>query len=322
MRDISTTRLRLGSISFPAILVLLATQGCRAEAVTVRDAAGRDVTITDSSRIISIGGAVTEVLYALGLEDRIVAVDTTSVYPKRALAEKPNVGYMRQLSPEGVLGLSPTLILASEAAGPPSTIAVLEAARVPFVRIADRDTADGVVAKIQLVAEVTGRRERGACLAASVRADFDALARQRAKVAGPLKILYVLSFVNDRPMVAGTGTAADSALGLAGAQNAMASMSGYKLVNDEAIVAARPDAVVAMQRRQQDYSAETVFARPAFVMTPAANSKTFLSMDGQYLLGFGLRAPRAARDLGAYLYPDKIGAPLPSEQKADSLCPY
>ena len=59
----------------------------------------------DASRIVSIGGAVTEILYALGQDKRVVAIDITSLYPVTALKEKPNVGYLRQLSPEGVLGL-------------------------------------------------------------------------------------------------------------------------------------------------------------------------------------------------------------------------
>ena len=81
-----------------------------ADSITVKDAAGRSIAITDPSRIVSVGGAVTEILYALRLESRIIAVDSTSLYPPHALAEKPSVGYMRQLSPEGVLGLGPSLV--------------------------------------------------------------------------------------------------------------------------------------------------------------------------------------------------------------------
>src|SRR4051812_20647211 len=97
-----------------------------AGAVTVRDAAGRTVEVKDANRIVSVGGAVTEILYELGLKDRIVAVDTTSLYPVEALKQKPNVGYMRALSAEGVLGLNPSLVLAIDGAGPKETIAVLE----------------------------------------------------------------------------------------------------------------------------------------------------------------------------------------------------
>ena len=302
-----------------SVTLFMAVRTC-AEEIAVVDATGRRITIAGSSRIVSIGGATTEILYALGVEDRVVAVDSTSVYPKRALAEKPNVGYMRRLSPEGVLSRSPTLILATEGAGPKDAVAVLEAARVTFVQIPDHSTPEGVIEKINLIAEATGRREQGRCLAAATQADFDALAAQRSRTAKPLRVLYVLSFVNGRPMVAGTDTAADNAIALAGAVNAISGVNGYKPVNDEAVIAAKPDVVVAMERPQQMYAAETVFANPAFAMTLAASHKRFLSMDGQYLLSFGPRTARAVRDLATYLYPEMASGPLPSESGSDGPC--
>ena len=78
--------------------------------------------VKDASRIVSIGGAVTEILYALGLKDRVVAVDATSLYPDEALKQKPSVGYFRALSAEGVLGLNPSLVLAIDGAGPKETV--------------------------------------------------------------------------------------------------------------------------------------------------------------------------------------------------------
>ena len=129
------------AVTIAALCVAAATPAV-GDAVTVRDASGRAVAIRDASRIVSVGGAVTEILYALGLESRVIAVDSTSLYPPRALAEKPNVGYMRQLSAEGVLGLGPSLVLAAEGAGPKETIAVLETAAIPFVRVPDQFTGD------------------------------------------------------------------------------------------------------------------------------------------------------------------------------------
>lgn len=282
--------------------------------------APQDAPARDISRIVSVGGAVTEILYALGLESNVVALDTSSVYPERALAEKPNVGYMRQLSPEGILALSPSLILASDGAGPNEAIAVLRAADVPLVFVPDAFTGPGIVEKIRAVARAVGRRERGECMAEVLNEDLAALAAERARIARPLKVMFVLSFANDRAMVAGLDTAADAIIRLAGATNAVEGFRGYKLVNDEAVVAAMPDAVLMMQRPQQTVAAETVFARPAFAMTPAAGHKRFVSMEGLYLLGFGPRTARAARDLAARLYPGAVIAALPSEHQAAETC--
>src|SRR3954468_19349945 len=74
------------------------TDRALADSITVKDAAGRSIAITDPSRIVSVGGAVTEILYALGLESRIIAVDSTSLYPPHALAEKPSVRRARPRS--------------------------------------------------------------------------------------------------------------------------------------------------------------------------------------------------------------------------------
>ncbi len=290
-----------------------------AQAVTVRDASGRDVTVNDTSRIVSVGGAVTEILYALGLADRIVAVDTTSLYPAEALRQKPNVGYMRALSAEGMLGLNPSLVLAIEGAGPKETVAVLQAATVPLVRVPDRYTADGIVEKVRLVAAVAGARERGECLAKQVATDLGALTALRRKVTQPKRVLFVVSFLNGKPMVAGRNTAADAIIGLAGAVNAIDTYEGYKQISDEAVIAANPDTVLAMQREQDPLDAKSVFAHAAFTTTQAAAQKSFIAMDGLYLLGFGPRTASAARDLAAQLYPSLGREALPSE-RARSGC--
>jgi len=268
------------------------------------------------ARIVAIGGAVTEILYALGAEQRVVAVDTTSLYPERALKEKPNVGYMRALSAEGVLGLNPSLILASEGSGPKETIAVLKAANVPYVTVPDHFTGPGIVEKIGVVSAAVGAGTRGACLAKAVQADLDALMRLRERIERPLKVLFMLSFMNQRPMVAGRATAADGIIELAGAANAMTAHEGYKLVNDEAIIAAKPDVVLAIQSEAHRLDPESVFEHPAFALTPAAQAKRFISMDGLYLLGFGPRTALAARDLATSLYPEIGADKLPSERMA------
>jgi iron complex transport system substrate-binding protein len=288
----------------------------RGDAIVVRDASGQPVAIHDNSRIISIGGAITEILYALGLEKRVVAIDATSFYPPRALKEKPNVGYMRALSPEGVLGLNPSVILATEGSGPQETITVLRTARVPFVLVPDTFTGESIIKKIEIVAAAAGSAERGACLARIVAGDLKALAEIRTHIDKPRKAAFLLSFVNGRAMVAGRGTAADGVLKLAGAVNVIDAFEGYKPLNDEAIIAAKPDFVLAMQRDSHPLDARTVFAHAGFALTPAARQQAFLAMNGLYLLGFGPRTALAARDLATTLYPGLSAGRLPSERDA------
>jgi iron complex transport system substrate-binding protein len=277
--------------------------GALAEGVTVHDARDRDVVINDPARIVSIGGAITEILYALGFEDRLAGVDSTSLYPAAALRDKPNVGYMRQLSAEGVLGLNPSLVLAMHGSGPKETIDVLEAAKVPLVLVPETFSEAGLVDKIKLVGHAMGADRRAECLSDAVTGDLQHLRELRAKVTKPARVMFVMSLLNGRTMAAGQKTAANEIIQLAGGVNAIDSYDGYKIINDEAIVAAKPDVVLTIQRGKDSVDADAVYAHPAFAMTPAATNKTFISMEGLYLLGFGPRTAAAARDLAVKLYP-------------------
>ena len=98
-------------------------------------------------------------------------------------------------------------------------------------------------------------------------------------------------------MVAGQKTAANEIIALAGGVNAIDGYDGYKIISDEAIVAAKPDVVLSIQRGKDSLEADAVFAHPAFALTPAAANKAFIAMEGLYLLGFGPRTAAAARDL-------------------------
>ena len=94
----------------------------------------------DSSRIVVSGGSITEIIYALDAEDRIVAADRTSNYPAAAL-ELPQIGYVRALSAEGVLSQSPTLLLGEDDSGPPEILDQLRAAGLPVASRSEERSA-------------------------------------------------------------------------------------------------------------------------------------------------------------------------------------
>ncbi|MHC2565054.1 heme/hemin ABC transporter substrate-binding protein [Bradyrhizobium liaoningense] len=273
-----------------------------AAGITVHDARNREVAVNDFARTVSIGGAITEILYALGLESRLVGVDTTSLYPPAALRDKPNVGYMRQISAEGVLGLNPTLILAIQGSGPHETMEILETAKVPLVLVPETFSEEGLIDKIRLVGHAMGVDARAECLSAAVGADLAQLRALRARVTKPMRVMFVMSLQNGRAM-AGHKTAADAIIQLAGATNAVDDYDGYKIIGDEAIVAARPEFVLSIERGKESLQADAVYAHPGFALTPVAANKSFITMDGLYLLGFGPRTAAAARDLSVKLYP-------------------
>lgn len=247
-----------------------------------------------SERVVVIGGALAEIVHALGQADRMVGRDTTASYPPE-IAALPDVGYMRALSPEGLLRLAPDLIIADEGAGPPETIDLMRRAEVPFIQIEAAYDAAGVLARIRGVAEALDIDEGGEALAAEVAARFDALAQARDAIDTPPSAMFILSAQGGRIMASGENTAAAGILALAGVENAVTGFEGYRLLTDEAVAAAAPDAIIMMDRDgDHALSDAQIIAHPGLGITPAGQAMRVVRMEGLFLLGFGPRTPDAA----------------------------
>ncbi|MEL6734731.1 MAG: ABC transporter substrate-binding protein [Pseudomonadota bacterium] len=256
----------------------------------------------EAKRIVSIGGSITETLFALGQEKRLIARDSTSLFPQKAL-DLPDVGYIRRLSPEGVLSVNPDLILTLEGAGPPEAVQVLKAAGVPLIEVEESYDSKGVVQRILDVGAAVNRSEKAKILADSIQAQFSQLKTLTDSVESPKSVVFVLSLRGGKIMASGTNTAADGIIQLAGAKNAITNFEGYKALSDEAIINAAPDVIVMMDRRG-DHSTtnEQVFAHPGIALTPAGKAERLVRMNGLYLLGFGPRTAEAAGVLHKQIY--------------------
>ena len=250
-------------------------------------------------RIVSAGGSVTEIVYALGQEDRLVARDSTSTYPEAA-RELPDIGYVRRLSPEGLLSVDPDLILVEDGAGPPEALALIRETEIPVVTIPMGFDRAAVLAKIAAVAEALDMRAQGAALAARIAGEIDAAT---ADVTGPgQRVLFVLSVQDGRLLAAGQNTAADGVIRMAGAQNAVTGFDGYKQLSDEAVLSAAPDAILLMEARgDADVAQSEVLAHPAIAATPAGQKAAVMRMNGMLLLGFSVRTGQAVTELAAGL---------------------
>lgn len=295
MQLFGSLRTTARTLATPLLLLALASASAQADEVP-----------TDTKRIVSIGGTVTEIIYALGDDARIVAADSTSTYPASA-ADKPDVGYIRQLSAEGVLSQKPDLIIAEAGAGPADAIAILKASGITIVSIPTPPEATAIAGKIRAVGSAIGKIDAADTLASEVDAALKTLETRVSALPEPKKrVLFALSLANGRVMAAGTDTSADAIIRLAGGINAASGISGYKPLSDEAVIAAAPEVVLVMDNPAMHLTAEQAFALPALQSSPAGKAKAFIAMDGLYLLGLGPRTPQAALDLAAKLYPDAV----------------
>lgn len=270
--------------------------------------------VFSAERVVSIDGSLTEIIYALNAQDALVAVDTTSRYPQAA-TELPDVGYMRQLSAEGILALSPTLVLASTDAGPDSVFEQLQQAGVKIVRVRNHYSVDGVLNKIQAVADALNKPDAGRALAGSIKQQADAaLASIPAGAAAPAA-LFILGAGNRGLMAAGSKTQADAMLALLNARNVMA-YNGYKPVSAEAVLQAGPEVVlIANTAAAADASqAQGAALNTQLAMTPAFRQQRIHTLDTSLVLGFGPRIGSALEQLVTLLYPPEMQTLSSAEQ--------
>jgi iron complex transport system substrate-binding protein len=259
--------------------------------------------------IVSIGGDVTEIVYALGAGDRVVAVDITSREPKAA-RDLLQVGYMRQLSAEPILSLAPKLVVAIADSGPPQVLDQLESAGTCLALIPDAHSTEGVIKKVEAVAEALDRQAEGAALMATLEAEFAALQSSLGVVQDKPRVLFLFSVGEGAPMVGGRKTSADAIIALAGGQNAIESFEEFKPASSEGIIAAAPDVVLVTELTLMKLGGvEGLLRRPDIAQTPAGKAKRIVAMDSLLLLGFGPRTPAAIRDLATALHPGYVAPP-------------
>ncbi len=289
------TAVALGALAL-GVVAIAACHGTKRE----------DLAAPARARIVSVGGAVTETVFALGAGAEVIADDTSSVYPENA-SKLPKIGYQPTLAAEGILSLSPTLVLASSEAGPP---AVLEQLRVTGLRvesISGAATVQGAHERIEQLARVLQKDPKPVSTkldASLARAqDFVQTTKTRPRV------LALYARGASTLLVFGKNSAADAMLALAGATNAVSGFEGTKPVTSEAVIDAAPDVILLPARGLESLGGVSgLLALPGISGTPAAKAQRVITLDDLLLLGFGPRTGEAVLELARKLHPEELAS--------------
>ncbi|MDH3606523.1 MAG: ABC transporter substrate-binding protein [Acidimicrobiia bacterium] len=277
------------------------------EGISFTGADGTEVTITDSTRIISLNGDITEILFAIGAGDRVIAVDVTTTYPPEALAIGPPIGFGQRLAAEPIIGLNPTLVIGDEQIGPPEVIDQIRAAGIPVAIITLESQLSGIRTKIETVAALVGEETAGATLAEAVDAEIDEAIALAATASSTPKVAFVYARGPEALLLFGPGSVT-SAL-FAGA-NATDSVQGPPVgpLTPEALAAANPDFFVTSEAAVGSLGGPQAFADlPGVAQTTAGQEGALLVYDDALFLGFGPRTGEALRTLVLDLHPELAG---------------
>ena len=246
----------------------------------------------DAGRIVTLGGPVTETVYALGLGDAVVGTDRSSLFPESILG-KPRLDYFRQTSAEGVLSLEPTLVIAIEGTGPAGVLDQIRAAGVPVEVVPEVTSVEGATARVEALGRMLGRDAQAAEVAARMRSEVEAV----EPVAG-VRALFVYARGAGVVLVSGTNNAADAVLRLAGATNAVTAFEDFRPLTAEAVADAAPDVIVLPARGLESLGGiDGLLRQPGLAQTPAGRARRVVTVDDALLLGFGPRVGEGVRAL-------------------------
>jgi len=250
-------------------------------------------------RVVTLGAPVTEIVFALGAGDSVVAVDQSSTHPEAAAA-LPQVGYVRMVSAEGILSVEPERILAADTLGPPAAVEQLKSSGIPLLLVPNPHDAATLREAILLLGRELGREKPAQALVESIEAD---LAQARARWAGRERPRVVFLMGNSgSAMAAGAGTQADGIITLAGGENLFAGYQGYKPVSEEALLGNAPDIVlVGAFRPTSAPDPRDVLRGLGLVNLAESGDIEIRALDAGDYLAFGPRTGKAALRLSELL---------------------
>ncbi|MCC5833431.1 MAG: ABC transporter substrate-binding protein [Opitutales bacterium] len=258
-----------------------------------------------AERLVTLGGPVTEIIFALGAGDEVVAVDQSSLYPETA-TQLPQVGYVGALGAEGVLSLNPTLILASTRIGPPAVVKQLSQSGIPLRVVENPNSAESLRETIEALGSYLNRTEAAQSLWQRIDED---LHKTREAIDGRETpgVVFLLGN-NGIPMAAGTDTQANGIVHLAGGRNLFSGYSSYKPVSEEALIQAQPDVIlIASHGTGLERDPQTALRDLGLTQLARNATRIHLIDMGEYL-SFGPRTGEAAYKLAQILHDAKASS--------------
>lgn len=247
--------------------------------------------------IISLSPTATEMLYAIGAADQILAVDDLSNYPEEAAAKmqglsgfEPNV--------EAIAGLEPDLVITDGTN--PDFLAQLDTLGIPHWEGVAPSTIDDALTQIEALGAVVGREEQAAATVAAMRADVDAALADLPTPAEPLTYYHELDSTYFSVSSATFIGAVYAAAGLVNIVDLADSDPGaYPQLTAEYIVESDPDLIFLACTKYCGETADTVAARPGWGGISAVTSGNVVELDDDIASRWGPRLVEYVRAVAA-----------------------
>ena len=252
-----------------------------------------------ASKIVSVGGSITETIVALGHSDELIGVDLSSVYPKEVTSKLPNVGYWLSLPQEGILSLKPEIAIISSQAAPEKVVEALPNFGIKTYIIDDKPSLESAKRKIAQVGEILGENQKAKEIISRIENNVSKIQKE-LKGKEKKKILFVFSRGKGTMMAAGPKTKPGVMINLAGGTNVL-EFPQYTKISAESILEMNPDVII-----KTNHAGDSGLSDEIVASTNAGKNKQIYEMDMSYISGFTVRIDQALEELTCMFNDNKL----------------
>lgn len=276
--------------------------------VDVKSCDGRQIQVKDAGRIIAVDlyGTLAEIVFSLGLGDKVVGRDTSTGFPEAARLPKVTPS-AHDLNAEAILALDPTVVLTDKSIGPPEVLQQLRASGVAVVFFDDARTMDNIPSQIRAVAGALGVPERGEQLVRRTQDEIVKSLGLAPAAAKPLRMtfLYVRGSAGVY-LMSGPGSGADAMIKSIGGVDTGTDIGLTKPLvplTSEALIRSQPDLIIVMTEGLKSLKGvDGLLELPGIAQTPAGQHRRIVDMNDTELLSFGPRTGRTVEALAKAVY--------------------
>ncbi|MDO4728129.1 MAG: ABC transporter substrate-binding protein [Bacteroidota bacterium] len=248
-------------------------------------------------RIVSLSGGITEVLCALGYEEQIIGVDVTSTYPKQIKEKATDLGHVRSVSLEQIIGLKPTIVLASDKDLNNEVVDKLKQAQIRVEIVSQEQSVEGTKKFIEDIAKIFSSDKHQDLIA-----NIDAHIQKIQSIEPKPKVLFIYARGAGTLMVAGTNTPMERIIEIAGGENAIKDFADFKPLTSEALIDNNPDVILMFDKGLESLGGiDGLLQIQGVEQTKAGKNRRIIAMDGGFLTSFGVRLGEAAVELNTKL---------------------
>lgn len=288
-------------------LVLVSLVGCNTQKensnsmdpLTIKDSSGTDVTISKKpERIISLVPSSTEVIYALGLGDKIVGVTTYDDYPAE-VKSKEKIGDLK-VNTEKVVSLQPDLILANSLNG--EAVDGLRQLGLT-VLVTNAQTFDEVYTTIEMIGKATGASDKAEELVANMKKEVESV-KEKVKGIPQDKKPKVWVEIDDKFFSTGKGTFMNDIIEMAGGVNIASDLEGWKQLSEEQIILRNPDVIFDTYSYMNPNAAKLIKERAKWQSISAVKNGKVYDVDSNVISRPGPRITQGLKQVAKYLHPE------------------